>query len=911
MQTPDSPTASELSAVNPLIATSDGADHLGSATARPFLSWHFAANAMPTQGTRQVAWQVRAGADTETLLAGKASLDSGRVHSGQSVRVEWPFAPLASRERLFWQVRVWLDESEEPSAWSEPALLEAALLNQEDWRAQWIEFGADGRNDTPPSPYLRTGFTLPAGAVKARLYASALGLFEFHLNGQPVHPEAVLLPGWTDFRHRAQYLAFDVTPLLQEGSNVLGAILADGWFSGYLAGWVGDKNRHHYNANPALLAQLEVECADGSRVVILSDGSWQGRTGAILSADLYHGETYDARLEPGDWTAPQAELADESWQPVRERAWPEGLQMDAKLIELPRCVEALVPQAVTEPQKGVYVFDLGQNIAGWARLKLHGKAGQTVTLRFAEMLNADGTLYTANLRGARATDHYTFATDGEVVWEPRFTFHGFRYVELTGVQTAPEASAITGMVILSAMRETGSFECSEPLVNRLWQNIRWGLRGNFLEVPTDCPQRDERLGWTGDIQVFCKTASYLYDTDAFLTKWLRDLRDGRNAQGAYPDIAPDVFRGEHNFGNAAWADAGVIVPWGLYRRFGDLAVLEENYEAMSTWIGYMEASSRALVRPFTSYGDWLAIDAVVPGGAPVPSDFIGTAYFVRDCDIMAQVASLLEREEDAARFSDLAARVRQAFYREFVTDGGRLVGDCQTAYALALAFNLLEERHVPVALERLVELIRIKKWHLSTGFVGTPLLCNVLSRYGRHDVAMKLLLQDSYPSWLFTVKNGATTMWERWNSYTPETGFGDVGMNSFNHYAYGAVGEWMVHWLAGMAPATESPAYGDIVFRPQPSAGMSHVAANLDTPYGAASIRWRTAASSGNDTDAGEAAVNAIEGEITIPFNTSARFVPPTEDIRYTISRSDGSTVAADTRLTAGTYRFLAECNPR
>lgn len=845
----------------------------------PRLSWKLP----PAEGVQQVAFQIVAASSEKALHDSPDIFDTGRYDSSQSVFVSWPGEALLSRSRIFWKVRSWISGAARPTSWSKPAVFEVGLLERSDWKAKWISWGNDGKEGSPPAPYLRKEFELQSKPVSARLYASAFGLFEFEINGQAVHPEAVLVPGWTDFRKRAQSLTFDVTKLLFAGPNAIGCILGDGWYGGHL----GFKdNRQIYGNSPAIIAQLEVTFEGGKTFRLVSDKTWIGRTGPIIESDLYNGEIYDARSQIFGWSQPG--LKEGGWSHVRTRRIQNGYHIEPKILEPVKRIQEIRPKKILEPECGVYIFDLGQNVVGWVRIKLEGKRGQVITLRFGEMLNDDGTLYTANLRSAKATDTYIFGENGIIEWEPRFTFHGFRYVELTGVRVAPKKKMITGIVLHNNMLPTGNFECSDPRVNQLASNIRWGLRGNFLEVPTDCPQRDERLGWAGDIQVFAKTASFLYDVDAFLTKWMRDMRDGQTAEGAFPDIAPTFICG---FGNAAWADAGVIVPWVMYRRYGDIRILEENYQAMSKWISYQEKTSVGLVRPITAYGDWLAIDAVIPEHAPVPSDLIGTAYFARTAGIMGSVAKILSRNDDAQRFAKLRNDVVQAFQNEFVTANGRLVGDCQTAYLLALAFDMLQESERSAAVERLVELIRRRNWHLSTGFVGTPLLCPVLSRFGRHDVAMKLLLQDSYPSWLFTVKNGATTMWERWNSYTPEKGFGDVIMNSFNHYAYGAVGEWLFHFVAGIAPGPKAPAYRHILFRPQPSQGISSASASLETPYGLAAISWKSQR-------------KKLTGKLTIPSNTFADLECPTSGIITPQGRKKFSLESGTNRLHPGHYNF-------
>jgi alpha-L-rhamnosidase len=653
------------------------------------------------------------------------------------------------------------------------------------------------------------------------------------LNGRKVG-EDFLMPGWSDFRERAQLMSADVTKMLRAGDNAMGAILGDGWYSGTLL-W--QNHRNHYGTHPQLFAWLDIELADGRRMSVATDAAWHLRYGPEMFSDIYHGEAHDARCDLGDWCTPGA--ASTGWRPVDVFPAYRGALVP-KVNEPVRITQTLRPRKISEPDKGVYVFDFGQNIAGVCRLRLRGRRGQKVTLKFAEMLNADGTVYRENLRLARATDTYICRGGGVEEWTPRFTFHGFRYVEVTGLGgKKPSADLLTALVLQTDMRATGTFRCSNPLLNRLDRNIRWGLRGNFLDVPTDCPQRDERLGWTGDAQVFIGTAAFHYNVRDFFRKWLQDLRDGQRADGAYPDVAPDVL-GKHSpqhFGNAAWADAGVICPWQIYQHYGDKEVLAENYEAMKSWIDYQERTSNGLVRPRTNYGDWLAIDAVTAPNAPVPCDLVGTAYFAHTTDLMARIAGLLGQRADAQKFRRLHGRIVEAFGRAYVTPDGRVVGHCQTAYLLALAFDLLPAKLRPKAFAHLVDLVEARGCHLTTGFVGTPLLLPVLTRFGRTDLAYKILLQEDYPSWLYTVRNGATTMWERWNSYTKEHGFGDVGMNSFNHYAYGAVGEWMYGVIGGIRPL--APGFKKILFAPEPGGGLTSAQTSLETPQGRAVCRWQ------------------------------------------------------------------------
>ncbi len=859
--------------------------HVGIGVASPRLSWKLP----PGQRLQQAAYQIRASSSLQTLDIAPDLFDTGKVNESESCFVPWPGEALASRQSVYWQVRIWLDCDIESTEWSEVKYFTIGLLSSCDWSAEWISAESDGGEVSLAAPHMRRVFDVAQDVVNAHLYVSALGLFEIYLNGHTIHPDDVLLPGWTDFRHRTQVLTFDVSSYLRKGQNVLGVILGDGWYAGHLG---PDRQRRIYGGAPAVLSQLEITLSGGRVLTICTDDQWLACTGPILSSDLYDGEVYDARLELGNWSSP--EFVPRNWKKTYVRRSLEDVVLDAKVPAPVRRMQEIPAIDVSEPLPGVYIFDLGQNIAGWIRFQLEGRSGQKVTLRFGEMLNSDGTLYTENLRSAKATDIYTFAKDAIVEWEPRFTFHGFRYVELTGLEKMPVKSAITGIVIHNSMRLTGTFRCSDKRVNQLESNIRWGLRGNFIEVPSDCPQRDERLGWSGDIQIFAKTASFLYDINAFLTKWMRDMRDGQTPEGAFPDIAPTFICGH---GNAAWADAGVIVPWIMYRRFGDTSILEENYESMARWVEFQKRTSNHLIRPHTAYGDWLAIDAVAPEHAPVPSDLVGTAYFARTSRIMSQIAGILGRYADQSKFAALHQNIVHAFQREFTTPSGRVVGDCQTAYLLSLAFDLLPDSLRSRAVDILVELIRKRDWHLSTGFVGTPLIGPVLSRFGRHDVAMKLLLQETYPSWLYTVKNGATTMWERWNSYTPEDGFGNVGMNSFNHYAYGAIGEWLIEYVGGIAPGGLAPAYRHILFRPQFCDGLQYASTSFETPYGRAEIKWETEA-------------DTMAGQLKVPSNAFADFQPQLK--KWIVTDETGHLVAsADEggapRLLSGEYCFHGE----
>lgn len=831
---------------------------LGLDESRPRLSWQITD---PRPGARQTAYQIVA-AGRPDLLNRKPDLwDSGKVTGDQCLDISWNGRTLKSRQRVFWRVRIW-DHGDTVSAWSETATFEIGLRAVADWQAQWIGRPLPNKDTSRPCPFLRRQFELVKTVAQARLFVSARGLFEIQLNGRRIGRD-YFTPGWTDYNKRMQYLVYDVTDHLQPGVNAAGAILADGWYAGYL-GW--DNRRFLYGDQLTLLFQLEVEYTDGTKVIIPSDPEWKTTDGPLLQADIYNGETYDARREMSGWSTPNFD--DQAWQMAMRFPPPKALLVGCRSQPVRR-QEELPVQALTEPQFGVHIFDLGQNMVGWARIKIRAPAGRQITIRYAEMLKTDGTLYTANLRNARCTDRYTCKGHGEETYEPRFTFHGFRYVELTGLVEKPLPTDVTGVVLHSALPATGTFECSAPLVNRLQQNIIWGQKGNFLEVPTDCPQRDERLGWTGDAQVFARTACFNRDVAAFFTKWCLDLSDAQYADGALPHIAPDILR-DGGRGAAAWADAGVICPWTVYLCYGDKRILARQYSSMTRWVKWRLKRNPDLISTDAWFGDWLAI------GSPTPHDLIATAYFAHTTKIVAQVAAIIGRRDDARKYRQLARRIKAAFNREFVSPNGRLAGDTQTAYLLALGFDLLAGKQRAHAIRRLVKDIEDREMHLSTGFVGTPLLAPVLSRFGHTGLAYKLLMQTTYPAWLYSVLQGATTMWERWNSYTKEQGCNDASMNSFNHYAYGAIGEWLYSTVAGIELDQDQPGYKHIIFQPHPGGGLTFARAELLTRYGKVACAWKL--------DSGK-----LDVTVTAPPNTRATVILPSCKPRH---------------IGAGTYAF-------
>ncbi len=832
---------------------------LGLGTGRPALSWCLRSS---RRGVTQRAYRILAASDPALVNDTDADLwDSGRVESGDSQYVRYAGAAPGPRRTCHWRVQVWDDLG--AVAVSDVAVFETGLLDEAEWVAAWVALPRphDVTDDHRPAPYLRRQFPVGAGLVRARVYATAAGLYELHCNGARVGDDR-FRPGWTDYHQRVQYQTYDVTGLLREGDNALGVVLGDGWYAGYL-GWdepPAGRRRGVWGQLPLARVQVVLDYADGRSETVVTDGGWRGAFGPIRISDLFLGEIYDARRELTGWSAPGYD--DGGWRPVEICDGPAG-RVVAQQSPSVRVTQDLPAVAVTEPLPGSYVFDLGQNMVGWARLAVRGPAGTIVRLRFAEMLRPDGTLYTENLRAARATDTYVLRGDphGEV-WEPSFTFHGFRYVEVTGYPGVPHAGAVTGRVAHTDAPLTGAFECAHPLVDRLYRNIVWGQRGNFLEVPTDCPQRDERLGWLGDAQVFARTACYTMDLATFFTKWLDDVADAQSPQGAFPDVAPRVVNEAD--GAPGWGDAGVIVPWTVYQFSGDRRLLERHWPAMARWVDYVHRANPDLLwteQRNNDFGDWLEI--CEPGDAAAvtgmfshltPAEVLATAFFAHSARLVAAAAGVLDRDADAARYGRLADDIAAAFTRAYVDDEGRIAGDTQTGYALALRFGLLPEPLRAVCAARLAADVE-RRGHLTTGFLGVAHLLPALTRAGRLDLAYRLLLSEEYPSWGYSIRHGATTIWERWDGWTPERGFQSPGMNSFNHYSLGSVGEWLYETVGGLAPG--APGWHHVLVAPRPGGGLDRARTALDTPYGPVSCGWRVAG-------------DVVEVDVEIPANTTA-----------------------------------------
>lgn len=794
----------------------------------PRLSWKISSD---ENNWMQTAYEIRVAFSSEDLKKNSQLVwNSGKILSGQSVHIRYQGKQLEPKKRYFWQVRVW-DQNQQVSKWSDPVWWETGFLNQNLWKARWIT--ADGKTTDDHRPvYFRKEFRCSQKIQSARLYISSCGLYEVLLNGQKVTSD-LFTPGYTSYNKRIQYQVYDVTSLLKQ-QNALAAVVADGWFRGNVGGKV--KN-NYFGDKSALIAQMEITLADGSTVMVGTDDQWKTADGPILSSDIYNGETYDSRLELKGWAYPGFD--EQTW--VRATILDKSTDLLVATVGNPvRAISEIVPVKLFKTPKGETVFDMGQNMVGWVRLKVTGKKDDRVVLRFAELLDREGNFYTENLRTAKATDEYILNGKGLETFEPHFTFHGFRFVKLEQFPGDPDLQTITGVVIHSDMQPTGSFVCSDSLINQLQHNIQWGQKGNFLDVPTDCPQRDERLGWTGDAQVFAPTAAFNFNVAPFFTKWLLDLAADQLPDGKVPDVVPDVRSGRGS--STAWGDAAWVVPWTLYEAYGDTTILEKQYSSMKEWIEFMHtrAGEKNLWTDDAHYGDWLAFATTRSDypGATTEKDLIATAYYAAATKRLAQIARILKRTDDIGRYEKLSGDIRTAFIREFVTPSGRLVSNTQTAYALALSFNLIPEELIAKSAAYLANDVRKMK-HLTTGFVGTPLLCKALSDHGYADLAFMLLMRKEYPSWLYPVTRGATTIWERWDGIKPDGTFQDVSMNSYNHYAYGAIGEWLYRYIAGIAIDPEQPGYKHFFLNPHSGGRLTMASARYESLYGTICSEWK------------------------------------------------------------------------
>lgn len=828
---------------------------------KPRLSWRLAAD--PTdRNVLQTAWQIEVCRDDASFSKPKLVWQSGKIMSDQSIHIVYDGDELISGKRYYWRVRYW-DNKGRTSKWSQPAYWEMGLLKKSDWNAKWIESSDPLKKGiSNPSPYFRKEFSISKKIKSARLYITSRGMYEARINGRRVG-EDIFTPGWTCYVKRLQYQTYDVTAFLKHGLNAAGAILGDGWFRGKIASpW----DTTVLNLKPALLLQLNIEFTDGTKQFVITDESWKSSTGPIIMSDIYNGEIYDARMEMDGWDMPGFD--DINWRKVVTGDYgydnliaPAGVPV--------RKMKEIKPVKILTTPKSELVVDMGQNMVGWIRLTASLNKGDKIKLYHAEVLDKEGNFYTENLRVAEQCIEYTAKGGPSEIYEPHFTFQGFRYVKVEGFPGELTPDNLTGVVIYSDIKKTGYFECSDSMINQLQSNIEWGQRGNFVDVPTDCPQRDERLGWTGDAQVFCSTAIYNFDCSAFYTKWLKDLAAEQSSDGSVPFVIPNVLA-KRSSGSTGWADAAVIVPWTMYLKYGDRRILEEQYESMKSWVRYLEnlADKDLIVRKGYHFGDWLFFIHPTewnnkPGHTDI--DLISTAFFAFSTSLVEKTARILGNMEDAEYFNQLRNKIKIAFNHEFVTPSGRLSPNSQTAYILALHFGLLDQEDIPAAVNYLTGDIIKRNYHLSTGFLGTPYICQVLTKNGYPEIAYKLLLQKTYPSWLYPITRGATTIWERWDGIKPDGSFQDKSMNSFNHYAYGAIGNWMYSTITGIRENEEIPGYKKFTIEPLLNAAFSYAKAGFESMYGNIRSGW-------------EVKDGKVELKVSVPPNSKAVIIIHTSD---------------------------------
>ncbi len=823
----------------------------GTDIARPRFSWQLSS---PARNTLQTAYELK------VMLDKKAVWQSSKTSSAQSVFVPYDGTALESDRTYTWQVRVW-DNQGHTSAWSQPALFKTGLLNPTDWKADWIEAGFTEDSINRPAQYFRKTFRMDKKIKTATAYITSLGMYEAELNGKRIG-DAYLTPGWTSYNKRLQYQAYDVTGLLNPGANAVGVTLGNGWYRGFLA-W--DDHKNIYGKKLGLLMQILVVYTDGSKEYIASDDSWQCSTGPIRYAEIYHGETYDARAEKEGWST--AGYKADGWV-YAKKAMVTNRPIIATYNEPVKKHEQFKPIKIFKTPKGELVADFGQNLVGWVELKVKGKNGDEVIIHHSEVLDKAGNFYTDNLRAAKQENKYILKGGGEEFFEPHFTFQGFRYIKVDGFPGELTADNITAVALYSDMPPTGTFTSSDSRINQLQHNIQWGQRGNFLDVPTDCPQRDERLGWTGDAQVFSRTAAFNFGVNNFFSKWLKDVAADQEPNGSVPFVVPNVL-GSGSTGATGWADVATIIPWNMYLAYGDKKILEDQYPSMKAWLGFMEkASKNNLWATGFHFGDWLfyrPFDDNDGRSAVTDKYLLAQCFFAHTTEILFKTATVLGKTEDALYYKNLEEKIKAAFVKEYMTPSGRLVSGTQTAYVVALQFDMLPEELRKQAAERLVENVKSYGYHLTTGFLGTPYLCEVLSRYGYTDVAYRLLLQDTYPSWLYPVKMGATTIWERWDGIKPDGTFQVPSMNSFNHYAYGAIGDWMYRVAAGLDTKEEAPGYQQLRIEPHTGGTFTSMEASLKTNYGLASSGWKLNG-------------NVLTLDIVIPANSIATIYLPAAD---------------------------------
>ena len=870
------------------LLTENKTNPIGLDMASPRFSW---AIESAKRNTSQTAYEIKI---TE---AKKLVWSSDKVNSNQSVYIDYAGPKLSSNTKYNWQVRVW-DNQGTASEWSASNSFQTALLSVSDWQAKWIVPGFVEASNRP-SPIFRKQFAATKKLVSAIANITAHGMYEAQINGQRVG-DAYLTPGWTSYSTRLQYQTYDVTNLIKTGANAIGVSLGSGWYRGIIG---FSNNKDFYGKDIALLFQLNITYSDGSKEIVISDDSWKANTGSIEYSEIYNGETVDARKEKAGWAT--ANFNDESWLPAKLANFDKA-NLIATQNELVKKHEVFKPVKIFTTPKGEKVIDFGQNLVGWVVMKAKGNEGDKITLSHAEVLDKQGNFYTENLRAAKAQNTYVLSGVGLETFEPHFTWQGFRYLRIEGYPGEITADNFSAVALYSDMKPTGEFTSSNTLVNQLQHNIQWGQKGNFLDVPTDCPQRDERLGWTGDAQVFSRTATFNMNVHSFFAKWLKDLAADQK-DGKVPFVVPNVI-GADALNSTGWADVATIIPWNLYIAYGDKKILTDQYASMKAYVESINKVAKDdLWNTGFHFGDWLFYrpeDDNDGKSAVTDKYLIAQCFYAHSTQLLINAATVLNKKEDMALYTAQLSRIKAAFMKEYVSPNGRLISGTQTAYTLALNFDMLPENLRQQAAKRLVDNIESYGNHLTTGFLGTPYLCHVLTRFGFTNVSYKLLLQEKYPSWLYPVKMGATTIWERWDGQKPDSSFQSVGMNSFNHYSYGAIGDWMYRQMVGLDTYEDGAGYKHSKVQPHIGGGFTNASASLDTYYGKLSSGWKL---QGED----------IYLDVIIPANTTSSVFIPTKDATkvsengQALSTVNGLKIIGqkddylETQLGSGEYHFV------
>jgi len=834
---------------------------LGVDVSLPRFSWVLSHS---ERGQLQSAYQMLVASSQKNLEAEDGDKwDSGKIASEESINVPYAGGVLESKKTYCWKVRVW-DKNERISPWSKVATFEMGLLNPDDWRGRWIEgkcYGESAFSDpvqgTTKMPYgylLRKEFSIEKDIAQARVYVSGLGYYELRINGEKIG-DSVLDPGWTDYKKRVLYSTYDVSKYVKKGKNAVGIMLGNGRYI-----------KAYGYGPPNTTLQLNIEFTDATTKSVVTDESWKAEQSPITENSIYNGEVYDARLEKSGWDA--VDYDDSDWNPARIADEPGGKLVSQASFPPVKVTKIIQPMKITNPKSEVYIYDFGQNFTGWVRLCLSGARGTRVNLRFAELLHEDGMLNVVPNRGAKATDTYILKGEGQEIYEPRFTYHGFRYVEVTGFPGTPTLESMEGRVVHSAVESTGGFICSNSLINSIHKNVLWGQLSNLMSIPTDCPQRDERMGWMGDAQLVAEEAIYNFDMAGFYTKWLEDISDSQAEDGSVPDVVPAYW--SIYPADPAWGTACVVIPWYLYQYYGDRRILEKCYSGIKRWVEFLTSKTTDYILSYSKYGDWCPPAHIKPVDTPI--ELTSAWYYYHDTLILSKIAHILGESNEAKKYSQLSSKIKEAFNKKFLKDDHYATGS-QTCNVLPLFLDIVPEDKKEAVLKNLIDDIVVTHGgHLNTGIVGTRYILDVLTKYGQADLAYKIATQTTYPGWGYMLREGATTLWERWEYLA------DGGMNSHNHIMFGSIDAWFYKVLAGINIDPASPGFGRIIIKPYVIGDLNYVSASIRTMRGMISSSWKKSD-------------HSLAFNITLPVNTQAKVSLPKMKLGNVTIKESGKAV--------------------